>query len=122
TVTAEGWYKVTLTTIGGCMATDSVLMLTAFAPLTMPNAFTPNGDILNDVFKAVTTPEKIRSYTLYIYDRWGKQVYFTNDVTQGWDGTIDGAAAPVGTYVYYVKYSNTSGAVREKRGMVVLVK
>ena len=121
-VTAEGWYKVTLTTIGGCTATDSVLMLTAFAPLTMPNAFTPNGDIQNDVFKAVTTPEKIRSYTLYIYDRWGKQVYFTNDVTQGWDGTIDGAAAPVGTYVYYVKYSNTSGVVREKRGMVVLVR
>ena len=122
TVTAEGWYKVTLTTTGGCTVTDSVLMLTAFAPLTMPNAFTPNGDILNDVFKAVTTPEKIRSYTLYIYDRWGKQVYFTNDVTQGWDGTIDGAAAPVGTYVYYVKYSNTSDAVREKRGMVVLVR
>ncbi len=122
TVTAEGWYKVTLTTIGGCTATDSVLMLNAFAPLTMPNAFTPNGDILNDVFKAVTTPEKIRSYTLYIYDRWGKQVYFTNDVTQGWDGTIDGATAPVGTYVYYVKYSNTSDVVREKRGMVVLVR
>ncbi len=122
TVTAEGWYKVTLTTIGGCTATDSVLMLTAFAPLTMPNAFTPNGDILNDVFKPVTTPEKISSYTLYMYDRWGKQVYFTNDVTQGWDGIIDGAAAPVGTYVYYVKYSNTSGAVREKRGMVVLVR
>jgi gliding motility-associated-like protein len=122
TVTAEGWYKVTLTTIGGCTATDSVLLLTAFAPLTMPNAFTPNGDIQNDVFKAVTTPEKISSYTLYIYDRWGKQVYFTNDVTQGWDGTMDGAAAPVGTYVYYVKYSNTSGAVREKRGMVVLVR
>jgi gliding motility-associated-like protein len=121
-VTAEGWYKVTISTPEGCTTTDSVMMLYAFVPLTMPNAFTPDGDLLNDVFRPVTLPEKITSFSMYIYDRWGKQVFFTNDVTQGWDGTINGSPAQIGGYVYVVKYGNPSGAEREKRGMVMVVR
>ncbi len=121
-VTAEGWYKVTISTPEGCTTTDSVMMLYAFVPLTMPNAFTPDGDLLNDVFRPVTLPEKITSFSMYIYDRWGKQVFFTNDVKQGWDGTINGSPAQVGGYMYVVKYGNPSGAEREKRGMVTVVR
>ena len=121
-VTAEGWYKVTIATPEGCTTTDSVMMLYAFVPLTMPNAFTPDGDGLNDVFRPVTLPEKISSFSMYIYDRWGKQVFFTNDVTHGWDGTINGSPAQIGGYVYVVKYGNPSGAEREKRGMVMVVR
>ncbi len=121
-VTAEGWYKVTITTAGGCQTTDSVLMLYAFVPLTMPNAFTPDGDGLNDVFRPVTLPEKISSFSMYIYDRWGKQVFFSNDISKGWDGTLNGNPAQIGGYVYVVKYGNPSGAVREKRGMVTVVR
>jgi len=121
-VTAEGWYKVTITTAGGCQTIDSVMMLYAFSPFTMPNAFSPDGDGFNEVFRPVTLPEKISSYNMYIYDRWGQQVFFTNDVTQGWDGNINGSPAQIGGYVYYLKYGNTSGAVREKRGMVTVVR
>ncbi len=121
-VSVEGWYKVTITTAEGCTTTDSVMMLYAFVPLTMPNAFTPDGDGLNDVFRPVTLPEKISSFSMYIYDRWGKQVFFTNDVKQGWDGTINGSPAQIGGYVYVVKYGNPSGAEREKRGMVIVVR
>lgn len=121
-VTIEGWYKVTITTPEGCTTTDSVMMLYAFVPLTMPNAFTPDGDLLNDVFRPVTLPEKITSFSMYIYDRWGMQVFFTNDVTRGWDGNIKDNPAKIGGYVYVVKYGNPSGTEREKRGMVMLVR
>jgi gliding motility-associated-like protein len=121
-VSKEGFYKVAITTEEGCTTTDSVMMLYVFVPLTMPNAFTPNGDGLNDVFRPVTLPEKISSFSMYIYDRWGKQVFFTDDVTQGWDGTINGNPAQIGGYVYFVKHGNPSGAEREKRGMVMLVR
>jgi gliding motility-associated-like protein len=121
-VTSEGWYKVIIATPEGCTTTDSVMMLYAFVPLTMPNAFTPDGDGLNDVFRPVTLPEKISSFSMYIYDRWGKQVFFTNDVKQGWDGNIYGNQAQIVGYVYVVKYRNPSGAEREKRGMVTVVR
>ncbi len=121
-VTAEGWYKVTIKTPAGCQTSDSVMMLYAFVPLTMPNAFSPDGDGLNDVFRPVTLPEKISSFSMYVYDRWGKQVFFSNDISKGWDGTINGNPAQIGGYVYVVKYGNPSGVVREKRGMVMVVR
>jgi gliding motility-associated-like protein len=98
------------------------MMLYAFVPLTMPNAFTPDGDGLNDVFRPVTLPEKIISFSMYIYDRWGQQVFFTNDISLGWDGTINGNPAQIGGYVFVLKYGNPSGAEREKRGLVTVVR
>jgi len=121
-VTTDGWYKVTITTAEGCTSVDSVMMLSAFAPLTMPNAFTPNGDGTNDFFRPVTQPEKISSFSMYIFDRWGKQVFFTNDIAHGWDGRINGNPAQIGGYVYTLKYSYPSGETREKRGMVTVVR
>ncbi len=88
----------------------------------MPNAFSPNGDGLNDVFRPVTLPEKISTFSMYVYDRWGQQVFFINNIQHGWDGTIYGNPAQIGGYVYVVKYGNPSGVVREKRGMVIVVR
>ncbi|MBK7211808.1 MAG: gliding motility-associated C-terminal domain-containing protein [Bacteroidales bacterium] len=121
-VTSEGWYKVTMKTPEGCMATDSIMMLYSFAPFNMPNAFTPDGDGKNDVFRPVTLPEKVQSFSMYIYDRWGRQVYATKDLGNGWNGSIDGKPAPVGVYTYIISYGNQTGEVRKKTGMVTLVR
>jgi gliding motility-associated-like protein len=121
-ISKEGVYSLQMNTSEGCTATESVVMLYAFVPLDMPNAFSPNGDGLNDIFKPITYPEKIRSFSMYIYDRWGMQLFFSNDVSKGWDGTINGSPVQIGGYVYVVKYGNPSGAVREKRGMVMVVR
>ena len=120
-VYAEGWYWVTMTTAEGCSATDSVMMLYSFVPLTMPNAFSPNGDGLNDVFRPVTIMEKVTSFSMLIFDRWGQQVFYTTDLTNGWDGRINGAAQQTGEYVYLVRYGNPSGVIREKKGTFTLV-
>jgi gliding motility-associated-like protein len=96
----------------------------------MPNAFTPNADGNNDFFRPVTQPEKIRSFTMYIYDRWGRQIYATKDLGAGWNGTIDGRfgfaqrdnVAPMGVYTYIINYGNLSGETRRKTGVVTLVR
>jgi len=130
-VTSEGWYKVIMQTEEGCTSSDSVMMLYSFAPFTMPNAFTPDGDGINDVFRPVTVPEKVESFSMYIFDRWGRQIFATKDLGAGWDGALSqskGAyaqrdkAAPVGVYTYIIRYSNSAGEVKKKTGMVTLVR
>ena len=121
-VASEGWYKVTLKSSEGCMASDSVMMLYAFVPLAMPNAFTPNGDGHNDIFRPVAFSEKISSFSMYIYDRWGQMIFSTRDIAHGWDGTINGSLAPLGMYTYTLLYGNPLGEKRKKMGMVMLVR
>jgi gliding motility-associated-like protein len=121
-VTSEGWYKVTMKTEEGCMATDSAMMMYSFVPLTMPNAFTPNNDGMNDLFRPVTMQEKVRSFSMYIYDRWGKQIFATNDLGTGWNGTDGSMPVATGVYIYVVSYGNPSGETRKKTGVVTLVR
>ncbi|MBK7029529.1 MAG: gliding motility-associated C-terminal domain-containing protein [Bacteroidales bacterium] len=121
-VTSEGWYRVIMQTEEGCTSSDSLMMLYSFAPFTMPNAFTPDGDGKNDAFRPVTLPEKVQSFSMYIYDRWGRQVFATKDLGNGWNGIIDGKPAPMGVYTYVISYSNQAGEVRKKTGMVTLVR
>ncbi|MBC7774640.1 MAG: gliding motility-associated C-terminal domain-containing protein, partial [Phycisphaerae bacterium] len=88
--------------------------------LFIPNAFTPNGDGKNDVFRVVKHegPEVVSS--LEIYDRWGEKVY-ENQGNAFWDGTIGGKPAPSDVYVYIVKV--TCGELVGKRvGDVTLLR
>ena len=54
--------------------------------LYIPNSFTPNGDLLNDVFKPHGDLEKIRDFEMLIFDKWGEMIFKTNDIENGWDG------------------------------------
>jgi gliding motility-associated-like protein len=67
----------------------------------MPNAFTPNGDYKNDIFRV---PPQIynRLIRFSVYNRWGQMMFTTTDMGKGWDGRFQGQPAPTGTYVYYV--------------------
>ena len=122
TLNGEGWYRVSILSADGCTAADSVYALFSTAFMSVPNAFTPDGDRLNDIFRPVTFPEKINSYNMYIFDRWGKQLFYTNDIAQGWDGKINGTLVPDGLYGYLIRFSNTSGGKGEKRGVVTVVR
>ena len=73
-------------------------------PLEMPNAFSPNGDGINDYFIPITYPYNLTSATLSIYNTWGKLVYSTDDLLSGWNGSN----LPNGTYYYSVQYTTTS--------------
>lgn len=69
-----------------------------------PNAFTPNGDNINDTFfpKSECT---LTNYELTIYNRWGEMIYKTNTITKGWDGKIKGELASTGGYVYSIVFT-----------------
>jgi gliding motility-associated-like protein len=68
-----------------------------------PNAFTPNGDGKNDLYKAgVNCP--VPKYKLVIYNRNGELVYRTSDPSSGWDGYFRGKLQPMGAYVYYTEF------------------
>jgi len=72
----------------------------------IPTAFTPNGDLLNDIFlpKITCTNTQMSDYNFSIYDRWGTRVFYTQDINLGWDGKIKAVKATMGVYVYQVQY------------------
>lgn len=65
-----------------------------------PNAFTPNGDGINDVFHPIGNVIDLESYDFNIYDRWGQVIFRSNDPYEGWDGTSGGKELPNGVYVF----------------------
>jgi gliding motility-associated-like protein len=59
---------------------------------------------------------------MYIFDRWGKQVFATTELSLGWDGYINGIKAPMTVYTYTLSYRNTAGEKKTKSGVVTLLR
>lgn len=85
----------------------------------VPNTLTPNGDGINELFKGYGIG--IDSYVLRVFNRWGELLFETNDLSEGWDGTYEGALCPQGSYVYAVDLTNVFGRFKRYRGMVLLL-
>ena len=105
----------------GCMdtATDCLVIQPNYS-LYIPSAFTPNGDGLNEVF--VPVGKYIRSFDMYIFDRWGIQLYHTNDINKGWDGTLHGKVAQEDTYIYKITVTDAEYNQHSYVGDVTLIK
>ncbi|MBK7036191.1 MAG: gliding motility-associated C-terminal domain-containing protein [Bacteroidetes bacterium] len=86
-------YYITITDANGCTATDSVIVWVDI-DFNVPNAFTPNGDGLNDLFNIQT--DLLISYSITIYNRWGSVIFASNDVRIGWDGNFQGKPQEIG--------------------------
>jgi gliding motility-associated-like protein len=100
-----GVYNVCLNaiSINGCVDTicHTVEILDEFL-FYAPNAFTPDGDGVNDIFKPVIQGFKPDSYQLMIFNRWGELIFQSNNVDIGWDGTHKNMKAKEDTYVWKV--------------------
>lgn len=88
--------------------------------LYIPEAFTPNGDGLNDVFKVVSL--EYDRYHIVIYDRWGDKVFESYQAENGWDGRKNGTLLPIGAYVYQLTITSKGGLDWSKTGQVILAK
>jgi gliding motility-associated-like protein len=106
----------------GCTGTSTV-MVKVYKGTTyyIPNAFTPNGDGLNDEFKAVAPGIQQTNY-FRVFDRWGHLMFETKDVRKGWDGRYAGVGQPTAVYVWVIKGVDVSGKVVEFRGTVTLIR
>jgi gliding motility-associated-like protein len=90
----------------------------------IPNAFTPDGDNLNDTFLPVLTNIDPIEYSLNIYNRWGQVIFETADALVGWNGKIQvsGLDATNDTYFYQVQVNDANGEQISKRGFVSLLR
>lgn len=77
--------------------------------LEFPNAFSPNGDGVNDVFKAKDGYQSIISFEAKVFNRWGKKLYEWSDLDGGWDGKSGGSDVPDGAYYLVVKARGADG-------------
>jgi gliding motility-associated-like protein len=90
--------------------------------LAIPNAFTPDGDGINDVFKLLQSEcSAIKEYSFSIFNRWGVKVYQTSDADEGWNGLFKGEPAPTDTYIYSINFSDY-GIIRKFNGDVTLIR
>ncbi|WP_191037892.1 T9SS type B sorting domain-containing protein [Spirosoma validum] len=87
---------------------------------TVPTAFTPNGDKVNDEF----LPKGLyaETFLMNIYSRWGEVLYSTNDKTRGWDGLINGLPASVGQYMYRIEVVDISNQKIIRTGALELIR
>lgn len=107
----------------GC--TDTLIREVDIQPVVAfnaPNAFTPNGDGLNDVFVPKTIIFGIREYSFSVWDRWGKRVFTTSEPKEGWNGRINGVDSPAGGYLWEASIVNARGETEKFKGSVVLLR
>ena len=100
-------YTITVIDEDGCIATDEItIFVRDVRPVFIPNAFTPNGDGINDFFSAFGGPATTQINLFQIYDRWGelvweKENFPVNAEIEGWNGKFRGQPSHEGVYVYY---------------------
>ena len=88
----------------------------------VPNAFSPNGDGYNDVFRALSPVLKPRRFDLSVFDRWGRSVFVSNDLLMGWDGTLNGSLVPPGVYAWRLALVDAFGVEHARSGHVTLLR
>ena len=101
------------------VASDSTVVLTS--TLVMPNAFSPNDDQINDVYK-VKSYQNIVEFRAYIFNRWGQKLFEWTNIDDGWDGKYRGNDVKQGTYFVLVKAKGADGQTYNIRKDVNLLR
>lgn len=121
-----GYQKIMHIAINENGCRDTLIKKLDVIPMTtffMPNAFTPNGDEKNDLFKGKGFTQNILDFEMVIFNRWGEKVYETKEINEGWDGKLPGGSdAPTGNYTYKVKYRAVRNFEKELRGNLLLIR
>jgi len=96
----------------GCASSRIITFKVIDCPpdLYIPTAFSPQGDFINETWKL--TGYDIQKFRLWIYNRWGEMVYFSEDIERPWDGTYKGVMSPSGSYQYVVEYEGDLNGAR----------
>lgn len=105
----------------GCINTDTLSVITkSCCDMAFPNAFSPNGDGINDYFQPVTTGNReIKSFQ--IFNRYGQVVYDNKGFRNGWDGTINGTQQGIGTYFFLISF-DCEGELVHQKGEFILIR
>lgn len=117
-------YLLTVTDSNGCITQRTVLIVVLTLCeepfIFIPTGFTPNGDGKNDVFKVFGND--LEEVNLIVYDRWGEQVFESNDPSMAWDGSFRGKQLPPDVYGFYAIVKCENGGTFAKKGNVTLIR
>ena len=113
------YYVLHATDSLGCSASDTV-QVNMEGILYVPNTFTPNNDGVNDFFEI--KGENINEFELWIYNRWGEEIYYTNVMTDYWDGFYKGKLTQIDGYSWKIRYSDYNNTQYKKVGFVCVAK
>jgi gliding motility-associated-like protein len=86
----------------------------------IPNAFTPNGDAVNDILKVYGSI--IKDIHLMIFNQWGEKLFESDSQDRGWDGTHKGKQQPSGVYMYVCRLNLIDGTTVDKKGIINLIR
>jgi gliding motility-associated-like protein len=113
-------YHLKVTSTDNCIA-DSNVTVKVLTNTYIPNAFTPNADGKNDVFRIPPTAALRNLQYFIIFNRYGNKIFETTDINKGWDGTYQGTKSSIGAYTYMIKAFDNKGEVFLK-GTVLLIR
>jgi gliding motility-associated-like protein len=122
-VSQPGIYWLEATDANACKGRDSVTVYPkdCMKGFYVPNAFTPNSDGKNDLFRPLLFGT-IKKYQFTIFNRWGEVVFQTYVVQNGWDGRSKALPLPSGVFVWTCTYGLEGEAVKSEKGTVVLIR
>lgn len=119
---ADREYIVTIISEGGCMATDTIpIQVIDKVNIFVPNAFTPNGDGLNDVLRPVLMGISQLKY-FRIFNRYGELIYNSPSEGSGWDGFFKGVPQPSQSYSWMVEGVGIDASVIQRKGISILIR
>ena len=112
-------YILTIADANGCTSSDTVVIYLD-GSLYVPNAFTPNGDGNNDFF-AIQGLEIVK-FQVRIFDRWGLQLFYSDNISDHWNGIYKGEPVQVDTYVWKIEFEDSWGRIGELIGHVSVIR
>jgi gliding motility-associated-like protein len=118
-----GMYTVTVTDAIGCSISAQLPVLDTYCPsfVYFPTGFSPNGDGVNDVFRARFSDD-LDKFNLQVYNRWGELVFESNNKLDGWNGIYKGIAQPLSVYTWVARYNYIGGKTETQSGNITLVR
>ena len=111
-------YILNVTDSIGCFDSDTV-EVNIKGSIFVPNTFTPNGDLNNDEFEIIG--ENIKSFELWIYNRWGEEIYHTTEINNFWDGKYAGNKCKIDSYIWAIEYFDFDNTFNSVRGHINLL-
>ena len=111
-------YILNVTDSIGCLDSDTV-EVNIRGSIFVPNTFTPNGDLKNDEFEIVG--ENIKSFQLWIYNRWGEEIYHTTEINNFWDGKYLGNKCKIDSYIWTIEYFDFDNTFNSLKGHINLL-
>jgi gliding motility-associated-like protein len=120
-INQHGTYRLEISNSCG-FTSDEIEITKGICELYVPNAFTPDGNLKNDVFKPGYI-DNLFDFQLQVFNRYGQLIFNTNDRNEGWDGKVSGRIQPAGTYTWRIQYRTAAtGLKQEMQGTVILLR